>query len=177
MVLTRSSWSSRRRCSTLSSIPTNSSKYGMSPSKGVLFYGPPGTGKSLLAKAIANETQASFILIKRPKLLTMWFGESEANVLDVLDKARPAAPCVMFFDELNSIAEARGGSSGDAGGAGDQVLLGSANGDGRYKCQGECIIGATTAQIRSTPHCSVRLAAHLSPKLAIAWETLPKNPP
>ncbi|OCH96304.1 AAA ATPase [Obba rivulosa] len=97
-------------------------KYGMSPSKGVLFYGPPGTGKTLLAKAIANETQANFISIKGPELLTMWFGESEANVRDVFDKARAAAPCVMFFDELDSIAKARGGSSGDGGGAGDRVL-------------------------------------------------------
>jgi len=97
-------------------------KYGMSPSKGVLFYGPPGTGKTMLAKAIANETQANFISIKGPELLTMWFGESEANVRDVFDKARAAAPCVMFFDELDSIAKARGGSSGDAGGAGDRVL-------------------------------------------------------
>ncbi|CAE6455943.1 unnamed protein product [Rhizoctonia solani] len=97
-------------------------KYGMSPSKGVLFYGPPGTGKTLLAKAIANECQANFISIKGPELLTMWFGESEANVRDVFDKARAAAPCVMFFDELDSIAKARGGSGGDAGGAGDRVL-------------------------------------------------------
>jgi len=94
----------------------------MSPSKGVLFYGPPGTGKTLLAKAIANETQANFISIKGPELLTMWFGESEANVRDVFDKARAAAPCVMFFDELDSIAKARGGGGGDAGGAGDRVL-------------------------------------------------------
>lgn len=57
-----------------------------------------------------------------PELLTMWFGESEANVRDVFDKARAAAPCVMFFDELDSIAKARGGSSGDGGGAGDRVL-------------------------------------------------------
>lgn len=97
-------------------------KFGMNPSKGVLFYGPPGTGKTLLAKAIANECQANFISIKGPELLTMWFGESEANVRDVFDKARVAAPCVMFFDELDSIAKARGGSVGDAGGAGDRVL-------------------------------------------------------
>nr|CAG8499810.1 4069_t:CDS:10 [Entrophospora candida] len=82
-------------------------KFGMSPSKGVLFYGPPGCGKTLLAKAIANECQANFISIKGPELLTMWFGESEANVRDVFDKARAAAPCVMFFDELDSIAKAR----------------------------------------------------------------------
>lgn len=97
-------------------------KFGMAPSKGVLFYGPPGTGKTLLAKAIANECQANFISIKGPELLTMWFGESEANVRDVFDKARAAAPCVMFFDELDAIAKARGNSSGDGGGAGDRVL-------------------------------------------------------
>lgn len=60
--------------------------------------------------------------LQGPELLTMWFGESEANVRDVFDKARAAAPCVMFFDELDSIAKARGGSSGDGGGAGDRVL-------------------------------------------------------
>ena len=98
-------------------------KYGMSPSKGVLFYGPPGTGKTLLAKAIANESQANFVSIKGPELLTMWFGESESNVRDVFDKARAAAPCVMFFDELDSIAKSRGGGSGgDGGGAADRVI-------------------------------------------------------
>ena len=97
-------------------------KFGMTPSKGVLFYGPPGCGKTLLAKAIANECQANFISIKGPELLTMWFGESEANVRDVFDKARAAAPCVLFFDELDSIAKARGGSLGDAGGASDRVI-------------------------------------------------------
>ncbi|CAH8569651.1 unnamed protein product [Schistosoma turkestanicum] len=97
-------------------------KFGMTPSKGVLFYGPPGCGKTLLAKAIANECQANFISIKGPELLTMWFGESEANVRDIFDKARQAAPCVLFFDELDSIAKARGGSVGDAGGAADRVI-------------------------------------------------------
>ncbi len=72
---------------------------------GVLFYGPPGCGKTLLAKAIANECQANFISIKGPELLTMWFGESEANVREIFDKARAAAPCVLFFDELDSIAK------------------------------------------------------------------------
>lgn len=97
-------------------------KYGMSPSKGVLFYGPPGSGKTLLAKAIANECQANFISVKGPELLTMWFGESESNVREVFDKARQSAPCVLFFDELDSIARARGSSAGDAGGAGDRVI-------------------------------------------------------
>jgi len=97
-------------------------KFGMTPSKGVLFYGPPGCGKTLLAKAIANECQANFISIKGPELLTMWFGESEANVRDIFDKARSAAPCVLFFDELDSIAKSRGGSVGDGGGAADRVI-------------------------------------------------------
>lgn len=97
-------------------------KFGMQPSRGVLFYGPPGCGKTLLAKAIAHECQANFISIKGPELLTMWFGESEANVRDVFDKARAAAPCVLFFDELDSIAKARGGNIGDAGGAADRVI-------------------------------------------------------
>lgn len=97
-------------------------KFGMTPSKGVLFYGPPGCGKTLLAKAIANECQANFISIKGPELLTMWFGESEANVRDIFDKARSAAPCVLFFDELDSIAKSRGGNVGDGGGAADRVI-------------------------------------------------------
>ncbi|CAI9268062.1 unnamed protein product [Lactuca saligna] len=102
--------------------PEKFEKFGMSPSKGVLFYGPPGCGKTLLAKAIANECQANFISIKGPELLTMWFGESEANVREIFDKARGSAPCVLFFDELDSIATQRGSSQGDAGGAADRVL-------------------------------------------------------
>jgi len=102
--------------------PEKFEKFGMSPSKGVLFYGPPGCGKTLLAKAVANECQANFISIKGPELLTMWFGESEANVREVFEKARQAAPCVLFFDELDSIAKSRGSSVGDGGGSGDRVM-------------------------------------------------------
>lgn len=119
-------------------------KFGMSPSRGVLFYGPPGCGKTLLAKAIANECQANFISIKGPELLTMWFGESESNVRDVFDKARAAAPCVLFFDELDSIAKSRGGGISDAGGAADRVInqiLTEMDGMGNKK--NVFIIGAT----------------------------------
>ena len=119
-------------------------KFGMSPSRGVLFYGPPGCGKTLMAKAVANECQANFISIKGPELLTMWFGESEANVREVFEKARAAAPCVLFFDELDSIAQARGNMAGDAGGAGDRVmnqLLTEMDGIGAKK--NVFIIGAT----------------------------------
>ena len=97
-------------------------KFGMMASKGVLFYGPPGCVKTLLAKAIASVCQANFISIKGPELLAMWFGESEANVREIFDKARFAAPCLLFFDELVSIAKSRGGSGRDAGGAGDRVI-------------------------------------------------------
>merc|ERR1711998_689006 len=102
--------------------PDKFQKFGMSPSKGVLFYGPPGCGKTLLAKAVANECSANFLSVKGPELLTMWFGESEGNVREVFDKARAAAPCVLFFDELDSVGQARGSGMGDAGGAGDRVL-------------------------------------------------------
>ena len=124
--------------------PEKFEKFGMSPSRGVLFYGPPGCGKTLMAKAVANECQANFISIKGPELLTMWFGESEANVRDVFEKARGAAPCVLFFDELDSIAGQRGGSSGDGGGAADRVinqLLTEIDGVGSKK--NVFVIGAT----------------------------------
>jgi len=96
-------------------------RFGMQPSKGVLFYGPPGCGKTLLAKAVASECKANFLSIKGPELLTMWFGESEANVRNLFDKARAAAPCILFFDEMDSIAKARG-SSGGGSDAGDRVM-------------------------------------------------------
>ena len=89
--------------------PEKFEKFGMSPSKGVLFYGPPGCGKTLLAKAISNDCQANFISVKGPELLTMWFGESEANVRDIFDKARQSQD-IRYIEEyqlehfLNSMA-------------------------------------------------------------------------
>ncbi|GMI51958.1 hypothetical protein TeGR_g5329 [Tetraparma gracilis] len=97
-------------------------KFGMHPSKGVLFYGPPGCGKTLLAKAIANECGANFISVKGPELLTQWFGESEANVRELFDKARAASPCILMFDEIDSIAKTRGSGTGGASEAGDRVI-------------------------------------------------------
>jgi transitional endoplasmic reticulum ATPase len=87
-------------------------KFGMEASRGVLFYGPPGCGKTLMAKAIANECGANFISVKGPELLNAYFGGSEANVRDLFDKARSASPCILFFDEMDSIARARGSGSG-----------------------------------------------------------------
>jgi transitional endoplasmic reticulum ATPase len=97
-------------------------KFGLNPSHGVLFYGPPGCGKTLMAKAIATECSSNFISVKGPELLTMWFGESEANVREIFDKARQSAPCVLFFDELDSIGISRGSGHGGGGEAADRVI-------------------------------------------------------
>lgn len=82
------------------------------PPKGILLYGPPGTGKTMIAKAVATTSEANFISIKGPELLSKWVGESEKGVREVFRKARQAAPCVVFFDEIDAIAPKRGGSDG-----------------------------------------------------------------
>lgn len=84
------------------------------PPKGILLYGPPGTGKTLMAKAAANESEANFISIKGPELLSKWVGESEKGIREVFRKARQAAPCLIFFDEIDAIAPIRGGDFGDS---------------------------------------------------------------
>ncbi len=76
--------------------------------KGILLYGPPGTGKTLIAKAVASESNANFISIKGPELLSKWVGESESGIREIFKKARQAAPCVIFFDEIDAIAPKRG---------------------------------------------------------------------
>ncbi len=76
--------------------------------KGILIYGPPGTGKTLLAKAVATESEANFISVRGPELLSKWVGESEKAVREVFRKARQAAPCIIFFDELDALAPIRG---------------------------------------------------------------------
>jgi transitional endoplasmic reticulum ATPase len=88
------------------------SKLGIKPSKGILLYGPPGTGKTLLAKAIATESAANFISVKGPALFNMWVGESEKGLRKIFEKARQAAPAVIFFDEIDSIAPKRSTGSG-----------------------------------------------------------------
>ncbi|MEE8181632.1 MAG: CDC48 family AAA ATPase [Nitrosopumilaceae archaeon] len=84
------------------------------PPKGIFLYGPPGTGKTLIAKAVANESESNFISIKGPELLSKWVGESEKGVREIFRKARQAAPCVVFFDEIDAIAPIRGRDSGDS---------------------------------------------------------------
>eukprot|EP00743_Colponemidia_sp_Colp-15_P007737 GILK01008379.1.p1 GENE.GILK01008379.1~~GILK01008379.1.p1 ORF type:complete len:827 (-),score=160.51 GILK01008379.1:39-2462(-) len=116
---------------------------GLKQRSGLLFFGPPGTGKTLLAKAIATECSLNFISVKGPELLNMYIGESERNVREVFQKARNARPCVLFFDELDSLAPARGRGS-DSGGVMDRVvsqLLTELDGIG--KSADVFVIGAT----------------------------------
>ena len=87
-------------------------RLGIKPSKGILLYGPPGTGKTLLAKAVAKQSEANFIQIKGPSLLSMWVGKSEEGVRKIFERARQVAPCVIFFDEIDSLAGRRGHESG-----------------------------------------------------------------
>ncbi|OIO40060.1 ATPase [Candidatus Pacearchaeota archaeon CG1_02_30_18] len=86
-------------------------RLGIRPSKGILLYGPPGTGKTLLAKAVAKESEANFIHIKGPSLLSMWVGKSEEGMRKIFERARQVAPCIIFFDELDSLAGKRGSDS------------------------------------------------------------------
>ena len=90
------------------SYPDSFERMGIKAPRGVLLYGPPGTGKTLLAKAVANETNANFLLVKGPELLSMWLGESEKGLRKIFEKARQAAPSIIFFDEIDSIASRRG---------------------------------------------------------------------
>ncbi|KAG2852103.1 Peroxisomal biogenesis factor 6 [Phytophthora cactorum] len=94
---------------------------GVRQRSGILLYGPPGTGKTLLAKAIATECNLNFLSVKGPELLNMYIGESEKNVRQVFAKARSCRPCILFFDELDSLAPMRGRGS-DSGGVMDRVV-------------------------------------------------------
>uniref|UniRef100_F7CZN6 Peroxisomal ATPase PEX6 n=1 Tax=Macaca mulatta TaxID=9544 RepID=F7CZN6_MACMU len=110
---------------------------------GLLLHGPPGTGKTLLAKAVATECSLTFLSVKGPELINMYVGQSEENVREVFARARAAAPCIIFFDELDSLAPSRG-RSGDSGGVMDRVvsqLL--AELDGLHSTQDVFVIGAT----------------------------------
>jgi transitional endoplasmic reticulum ATPase len=97
-------------------------RLGVKPPKGVLLYGPPGTGKTLMAKAVANESNANFLAVKGPELLSKWVGESEKAIREVFKKARQASPTVIFFDELDSIAPKRGGSTGENGNVTERIV-------------------------------------------------------
>ena len=102
--------------------PNLYSKIGHTVPKGILLHGPSGTGKTLLAKAVATESDANFISIKGPELLSMWVGESERGMREIFRRARQASPCVIFFDEIDSIAPSRGGGmEGHGGGSGSAM--------------------------------------------------------
>jgi len=94
--------------------PEAFTRMGVEPPKGVLLYGPPGCGKTLLARAVATESEANFISVKGPELLSKWVGESEKAVREVFRKARTASPSIIFFDEFDALAPRRGSGAGDS---------------------------------------------------------------
>jgi transitional endoplasmic reticulum ATPase len=113
------------------------------PPKGILLYGLPGTGKTMIAKAVATTSEANFISIKGPELISKWVGESEKGVREVFRKARQAAPCIVFFDELDAIAPRRGGSEGDSYVTERVVSQMLTEMDGLEDLKGVVVIGAT----------------------------------
>ena len=117
-------------------------RLGIRPPRGILIYGAPGTGKTLLAKAVANESEANFIQVKGPSLLSMWVGKSEEGVRKIFERARQVAPCIIFFDEIDSLAGKRGA---DVGNHVTERVLNQllAEMDGLEELQGVVVIGAT----------------------------------
>ena len=119
---------------------------GIRPPKGILLTGPPGCGKTMLAKAIANESQVNFISVKGPALLSKYIGESERGVRDMFRKAKQAAPCIIFFDEVDALVPARGSGGGDSHVA-DRVLSQFLTElDGVEELKGVLMLGATNRQ-------------------------------
>ena len=115
---------------------------GAKAPRGILLYGEPGTGKTLVAKALAHETDSNFISIKGPELLSKWVGESEKGVREIFYKARHAAPCVIFFDEIDSLAPRRGTDTGSK--VGERVVAQIlAEMDGLEELHGVVVVGAT----------------------------------
>jgi len=101
--------------------PEAFTRVGIRPPKGILLFGPPGCGKTMLARAVATESEANFISIKGPELFSKWVGESEKGIREVFKKGRSAAPSIVFFDELDSVAPRRGSDLGDSG-ASERVI-------------------------------------------------------
>jgi transitional endoplasmic reticulum ATPase len=118
-------------------------RLGIRPAKGFLLYGPPGTGKTLLAKAVAREAEANFIATKSSDLLSKWYGESEQQITRLFARARQVAPCVIFFDEIDSLAPARGGGLGEPQVTERVVNTLLAEMDGLEELQSVVVIGAT----------------------------------
>jgi len=124
--------------------PESFKRMGIRPPRGILLYGPPGTGKTLLARAVAKESEANFIQVKGPELLSMWVGKSEEGVRKIFERARQVAPCIIFFDEIDSLASRRSGTEFGGGRVTEQVLNQLlAEMDGMEELQDVVIIGAT----------------------------------
>lgn len=113
------------------------------PSKGILLEGPPGTGKTLIAKALANESGVNFISIKGPEMMSKWVGEAEKAVRQVFQRAKAASPCIIFFDELDSIVPSRGGGDGDSGVTQRVLSQFLTEMDGIEELKGVVVLGAT----------------------------------
>ena len=123
-------------------FPEKFTRLGIKPPRGILLYGPPGTGKTLIAKAVAKESEANFIQIKGPSLLSMWVGKSEEGVRKIFERARQVAPCIIFFDEIDSLAARRGLEVGTR--VTEQVLNQLlAEMDGLEELQNITVVGAT----------------------------------
>ena len=118
-------------------------KLGISPPKGILLYGPPGCGKTLLAKAVATESEANFVSIKGPEIFSKWVGESERAIRELFRKARQVAPAVVFIDEIDAIAPMRGLSIGDSMVTERVVSQLLTELDGLERLEGVVVIGAT----------------------------------
>src|SRR5437879_6184680 len=125
-------------------------RMGIRPPRGILLYGPPGSGKTLLAKAVATESEANFISIKGPEVMSKWVGESEKAVRMIFKKAKQVAPCIVFLDELDAIAHVRGfdTDSGVSERVVNQLLTSM---DGLESLEGVCVVGATNRPDRLDP--------------------------
>lgn len=113
------------------------------PSKGILLYGPPGTGKTLLAKAVASNSDSNFISIKGPELMSKWVGESEKAIREIFRKAKQSSPCIIFFDELDAVAQKRGSDLGGSGVSERMISQMLTELDGLEILNGVVVIGAT----------------------------------
>jgi transitional endoplasmic reticulum ATPase len=122
---------------------------GVRPPKGILLDGPPGTGKTLLAKALARESEANFIAVSGPQLMSRWVGESERGVREIFRKARQAAPCIIFFDELDALAPRRGIGGNEVSDRVVSQLLTEL--DGIEELRGVVVLAATNRQDRLDP--------------------------
>lgn len=126
-------------------FPESFERMGIRPPKGLLLYGPPGTGKTLLAKAVAKESEANFIQVKGPELLSMWVGKSEEGIRKIFERARQVSPCIIFFDELDSLGGKRNAGGQGSGSKVTENVLNQllAEMDGIEDLTNVIVIGAT----------------------------------